>query len=69
MNKTETAELISLKNTKAFAPPFHTHIARKKLLNNTWQKGDKVIIYEIIDTVPDGRVIVTEDTIIQFDRE
>ena len=69
MNKAETAVSISLKNTKTFAPPFHTHIARKKLLNNTWQKGDKVIIYEIIETVPDGKVTVTEDTIIHFDQE
>ena len=69
MSKAETAKSISLKNTKTFAPPFHTHIARKKLLNNTWQKGDKVIIYEITETVPDGKVIVTEDTIIRFDGE
>jgi hypothetical protein len=69
MKQAGTAELISLKKTKTFAPPFHTHIARKKLLNNTWKKGDKVIIYEIIETVPDGEVTVTENTVIRFDQE
>ena len=69
MNDYVKAKEISLKKTKTFAPPFHHHIARKKLLNNSWQKGDRVIIYEIIDTVPEGKVLVTGDTIIRFDQE
>lgn len=69
MSETVTAREISLKKTKAFAPPFHHHMAKKKLLNNTWQKGDMVIIYEIVNTVPEGQVLVTGDTIIHFDQE
>ena len=63
------AKEISLKKTKTFAPPFHHHMARKKLLNEKWQKGDKVIIYEIVNTIPEGEVFVTQDTIIHFDQE
>jgi hypothetical protein len=63
------AKEINLKKTKIFAPPFHHHMARKRLLNEKWQKGDKVIIYEIVNTIPEGEVYVTQDTIIRFDQE
>jgi hypothetical protein len=69
MNEPVIAREISLKKTKAFAPPFHHHIARKKLINGEWQKGDRVIIYEIVNTIPEGNVLVTEETIINFDQE
>ena len=69
MNEPVIAREISLKKTKAFAPPFHHHIARKKMLNGKWQKGDRVIIYEMVNTLPEGKVLVTEDTIIHFDQE
>jgi hypothetical protein len=69
MSETVIAKEITLKKTKSFAPPFHHHIARKKLINEKWQKGDQIIIYEIEGTVPDGKVLVTKDTIIHFEQE
>lgn len=69
MSETVIAKEISLKKTKAFAPPFHHHIARKKLMNEKWQKGDQIIIYEIVNTIPEGQVLVTGDTVINFDQE
>ena len=69
MSNPVIAKEINLKKTKALAPPFHHHMSRRKLLNEKWQKGDKVIIYEIVNTVPEGQVFVTQDTIIHFDQE
>ena len=69
MDAPAIAREINLKKTKTLAPPFHHHMARKKLLNEKWQKGDKVIIYEIVNTIPEGEVFVTQDTIIHFDQE
>lgn len=63
------AREIRLSKTKPLAPPFHKHIARGKLTGGKWEKGDKVIVYIITDTDPDGPVLVTEETLIHFDEE
>jgi hypothetical protein len=69
MNDVPVAKEISLRKTRRMAPPFHHHIATRKLMEGTWQKGDRVIIYEIVSTVPEGQVRVNKETIIQFDVE
>jgi hypothetical protein len=61
------AEKIVLVSLKPKAPPFHRFIVRKKLLGGSWQAGDQAVIYEIVATVPEGRVTVTDRTVIQFD--
>jgi hypothetical protein len=61
------AEKIVLACLKTKAPPFHRFIVRKKLLGGNWQVGDRAVIYEIVATVPDGRVLVTDRTVILFE--
>ncbi|MEW6428489.1 MAG: hypothetical protein AB1568_10685 [Thermodesulfobacteriota bacterium] len=61
------AERIVLACLKPNAPPFHQFIVRKKLLGGSWQAGDRAVIYEIVATVPAGRVLVTDRTAIQFE--
>lgn len=69
MNELPPAREIKLRKTKPLAPPFHRHIARGKLVGHIWRKGDRVVVYEIVETVPDGQVIATEETILHFDQE
>ena len=66
MSEWPRAEEIVLCKFKPMAPPFHQHIARAKLKGNVWQTGDRVVVYEIAETVPEGRVLAAEDTIIRF---
>lgn len=61
------AESITLRNRKPLAPPFHRHIARGKLMDKTCQAGDRIIIYDVVATEPDGEVRVTRATRIQFE--
>ncbi len=61
------ANSITLRNRKPLAPPFHRHIAKGKLMNHTCKPGDKIIIYDIVATEPDGEVRVTRSTHFQFE--
>jgi hypothetical protein len=67
MNAVPEAASITLRNRKPFAPPFHRHIAKGKLMDQTCKAGDNVIIYDIVATEPDGEVRVTRTTRFQFE--
>jgi hypothetical protein len=66
MNQLPEAEELVLACLKPKAPPFHRFIVRQKLLDNDWQVGDRVVIYEITGSRPAGRVRVTAGTVITF---
>jgi hypothetical protein len=66
MNMPPEAEEVVLACLKPKAPPFHRFIVRQKLLDNDWQAGDRVVIYEITASRPAGRVRVTARTLITF---
>jgi hypothetical protein len=61
------AREITLRKRKRFAPDFHRHIAKSRLEGHTCAVGDVVIVYTVVDTVPEGRVAVTGDTVINFE--
>ena len=61
------ARSVTLRNRKPLAPPFHRHIARGKLMGRTCQAGDRIVIYEIVATEPDGQVRVTKATQLLFE--
>lgn len=67
MPEVPAAEQMTLRRLRAAAPPFHRHIARGKLLGKTWEVGDRVVVYEIVDAVPPGPVHVTEQTLLLFE--
>ena len=67
MNAFSRAFQITLRKRRPLAPPFHQHIARSKLLGKPWRTGDRVVVYEIVETVPEGRVLVTDETILRFE--
>jgi hypothetical protein len=66
MSETADAELIVLVSRKPLAPPFHRHIARSRLMNQSCRVGDRVIMYEIVQTRPDGLVRATDRTHFEF---
>ena len=68
MSELPIAKEIRLCKTKPLAPPFHQHIARSRLVGNRCAVGDRIIIYEITATVPEGQVLVTDETIFHFDQ-
>ena len=67
MSDVPEARLITLRNSKPLAPPFHRHIAKGKLLGRTCQVGDRVVVYDIVATEPEGVVQVTSSTSLQFE--
>lgn len=67
MNPAVHAISITLRSRKPFAPAFHRHIAKSKLMDKDCQVGDRVIIYDIVATDPVGVVRVTRTTDFQFE--
>ena len=45
---------VRLRKVKPMAPPFHRHIARAKLTGRTCRVGDRVVVFEIVETDPAG---------------
>lgn len=62
MNNLCAAQSVTLRNRKPLAPPFHRHIAKSKMMNNDYQVGDRILIYEIVATEPAGIVRVDQTT-------
>lgn len=62
----EALEVV-FRKLRPLAPPFHRHIARSKLLGQTCRVGDRVVVYEVAATVPEGTVRVTEGTVLRFE--
>ena len=67
MSDVPNARVVILRSTKSLAPPFHRHIAKSRLMNRTCRAGDRIIIYDIVSTEPDGDVRVTPSTHLQFE--
>ncbi len=60
------AELVVFKKAKRFAPGFHQHILESKVRGQVLQKGERILVYEVTETVPVGAVMVTERTQLSF---
>ncbi|HPD17428.1 MAG TPA: hypothetical protein PLE19_21020 [Planctomycetota bacterium] len=67
MSEPPEAQEVVLRKLRPLAPPFHRHIARSKLLGQTCRVGDRVVVYEVVATVPGGDVRVTPETILRFE--
>lgn len=67
MDEVNEAREMVLRQFNARAPFFHRHMVRRKLLGGIWHAGDRVIVFEIIATLPEGPVQVTKQTVIRFE--
>ncbi len=66
MGEFPEAREIALKKRNALAPPFHQHIARAKLSGTVCRVGDRVVVYDVVSTDPQGGVVVSENTVVRF---
>ena len=67
MTEVPEARAVTLHNRKPLAPPFHRHIAKGRLMGRTCQVGERIVVYEIVATDPDGPVRVTKATQLLFE--
>jgi len=67
MAEISSARELILRKFNRMAPPFHRHIVRSRLLGKTCQVGDRFVVFEVVRTVPEGRVLVTEQTVFRFE--
>jgi hypothetical protein len=67
MTEFPKAARVWLKKTNPMAPPFHRHIARSRLMGRICAEGDRVVVFEVVRTDPEGRVEVTADTVLHFE--
>jgi len=61
------AREVTLRKFRPLAPPFHRHIARAKLVGAKCRTGDRVVVYDVTATRPEGDVLVTEHTSLVFE--
>jgi hypothetical protein len=67
MTDVPEAREVRLRKVRPMAPPFHRHIARARLLGGTCRVGQRVIVYEVTATDPEGEVRVTDRTVLVFE--
>ncbi len=60
------ARLVIFRKIKRLAPDFHRHILKGRILGQTVSAGDRILVYEVVETVPSGHVTVNEATVIEF---
>lgn len=60
------AEVVVLGRAKRFAPAFHRHILAGRIAGSAVQAGDTLLVYRVEETVPDGPVLVTPATRLEF---
>ena len=60
------AEVVVLRKLRRFAPDFHRHILAGRLPGQAVRAGDVALVYRVEETVPDGPVLVTSDTHLEF---
>jgi len=63
--RTEAHE-VTLKKAKRLAPAFHEHIVRARIVGSEVETGTRFMVFDIVKTEPKGRVLVTENTRLEF---
>jgi len=66
MTEPPEAREVTLRKYRPLAPPFHRHIVRSKLLGTTCKVGDRAVVYDVVATLPEGTVCITENTVFRF---
>ncbi len=59
-------QVVVLKKIKRMAPDFHKHILKSKIQDKIINKGDKFMVYEVVETIPPETIRVTERTLLEF---
>jgi len=62
----QEAKLVVMKKIKPRAPDFLRHMAKAKMRNQVVRKGMVFGVYEVEKTEPEGDVVVTRNTVVEF---
>jgi hypothetical protein len=60
------AKVVIFRKIKALAPDFHRHMLPGMIRGKAINAGDRILVYEVEETVPLGPVTVTEETKLEF---
>lgn len=60
------AELVVFRKVKALAPDFHKNILKSRIGGTLVEEGERILVYEVEETAPKGKVKVTERTRLVF---
>ncbi len=60
------AQVVVFIKVKRFAPDFHRHILKGKVMGQVVRPGEKILVYEVAETVPPGTVRITQTSHIEF---
>lgn len=66
MNEPHDAEVVIFRKFKRMAPDFHRHMLPGKVMGQRVQAGDRVLVYEVEETIPSGAVTITDRTKLEF---
>jgi len=61
------AEEVWLRKLKRITPKFHQHIAFSKMKKEPFAAGDEIAGYVVERTVPEGKLIASEQTAVHYD--
>ena len=62
----QEARFVVMRKIKPRAPDFLRHMAKAKMRNQVVRKGMVFGVYEVEKTEPEGDVLVTESTVVEF---
>jgi nucleotide-binding universal stress UspA family protein len=65
-NGSSEAELVVLRKVKKLAPDFHKNILSSKILGMQVEVGQRLMVYEVVETMPEGKVLVGKKTRLEF---
>ncbi len=57
---------VTFRKLKRFAPDFHRHILKNRIQGRVVSVGDRILVYEVVETVPPGPVTITGETVFEF---
>jgi hypothetical protein len=60
------AKIVVLRSTQPFANQFHRQITPSQALGQVIHKGERLLVYEVIQTFPDQAVLITDQTFFEF---
>jgi hypothetical protein len=62
----EEAKVVVVRKIKPRAPDFLRHMTRAKMRGKIVTKGMVFVVYRVEETIPEGEVLVTDNTRVEF---
>ncbi len=62
----DQAQRVVLRKVNRRAPKFIGHMVRSRLVGHQVEVGERILVFQVAFTVPQGLVEVTDQTVIEF---